>query len=94
MRFVIAIFLTLFIGVVGFQIHRLYTQRADLEVRATKLATDIQSLEDKNGKLSSDISYFSDARNLVKAAQSVLNYKKPGEELMIIIPPKPRDISQ
>jgi cell division protein FtsB len=86
MKVFVAIVLILFLGFGGFQLYRLLVQRASLNDRAENLAADVTRLEQENQKLSDDIRYFADARNLEKEIRKLFNYRNPGEELYIVVP--------
>lgn len=74
---------------VGFQIYRLNSQRSGLSVRAERVAEQVRALEAENERLTADLEYFSDIRNLVKELKGLFNYRKTGEKLFIIIPASP-----
>ena len=45
-------------------------------------------LKNENAGLQADLIYFSESENLEKELRSRLNYKKSGEKLIIVVPPK------
>jgi len=72
--------------VVGFQLYRLYEERAVLvkEVRAVR--EEALVLEEEQLELGKELEYFADTQNLLKELKSLFNYRKPNEKLIIIVP--------
>ncbi len=88
MKTILAIILITVIIIAGIQLYKLYGQNVSLQQKTSKLTADINEISDENSKLEADLKYFSNPANLEKELRARLNYKKPGEELMILIPPK------
>lgn len=51
-----------------------------------ELSGKIKNLEDENDKTEKDISFYSIPENLVKYLREQFNYKKPGENMIIVVP--------
>ena len=60
--------------------HDLSHNLADIEARLTKAKTDEADLQD-------EARYMADPVNLEKELRGRFNYKKPGETMVIIVPP-------
>jgi len=73
---------------IGFQIFRLYKQHAELRQSTDKLNQSIVEMTDENKRLQADLEYFSHPTNLEKELRSQFNYKSPGENMIIVIPPQ------
>ena len=86
MKNAISAILILMIAFLGYQLFNLYLQHYDLEKSAEKLNAQITSLNNENGNLNSDIEYFSNPENLEKELKSQSNYRKAGEQMIIVIP--------
>jgi len=71
------------VGIVGF-LHEL----GQLKVQHRQAQTQLEQLERENNEVGRDISYFSEPHNLEKVLRAQLNYKRPGEEMMIVISPR------
>lgn len=85
---ILPLFIGILVFVLGTQIYRLYSQWTELEHRLLKVSKEADALETENDKLTSDLEYFGDVRNLVKELKTLFNYKNPGEKLIIVIPKK------
>jgi cell division protein FtsB len=68
------------------QIYLILKEREELKAELSGLSNRLETLNEENGFLMSEINYFSNPENLEKELRSKLNYKSPGEEMMIIIP--------
>ena len=88
MRIAISIALMLLVVLVGVQIYQLYKHNAELQSKVAKADTQIDSLKQDNEKLTADLQYYSNPENLTKEIKGLFNYKKPGEQLFIVVPPK------
>jgi len=89
MRIVAFLVILILVVFFGFQVYRLNSQRLELDARASQADEQVRALEAENERLTADIEYFSDIRNLVKELKGLFNYRKPGEKLFIIIPTDP-----
>ena len=86
MKILFAIILTVVIGAIGFQIYGLYSQGRALAEEERALNAEVAKIEEDNHRIKEDLRYLSDIRNLEKELKSIFNYRKPGEELLIVIP--------
>lgn len=86
MKTIIGIVLILLMGVIGLQLFRLNGERQLLAEKAQKVKEEMEQLKAENEKVKSDIAYFSHPENLGKEIRSLFNYKKPGEEVYIVVP--------
>lgn len=86
MRKLFYLILLVIFGVLSFQLYRLYQQENQLSGDLEKTQKQLGSLEEENKKLQADINYFMDPENLAKELKSKFDYKRPGEQMMIIIP--------
>lgn len=88
MRIAIYMFLALLVFLAGGQVYQLYKHNIELQVKVAKADSQLDSLKQDNEKLTADFRYYSNAENLIKEIKSLFNYKKPGEQLFIVVPPK------
>ena len=86
MRIVLPIVLAGLIVLISIQLYQLYNQKRSLLDRVEKVNAQAEFLNQENEKLTPDIGYFSDFRNLVKEFKALFNYKNPGEKLIIVVP--------
>ena len=86
MKMITGILFLLLFGVVGLQLVRLSKERAFLAEKARELSDEVAGMREENEKVKSDLAYFSNPKNLAKEIRSLLNYKKAGEEVYIIVP--------
>ena len=79
------------IGIIGFLIFtnwNINQRRTELNLRIEALKKEIQTLEKKNQKLRAEISQSLTEGSLEKEAREKFNLKKPGEEVVTILPPE------
>ncbi|TSC96654.1 MAG: Uncharacterized protein Athens071426_9 [Parcubacteria group bacterium Athens0714_26] len=88
MKTILIIIISIVMIVIGIQLYKLYEQKLSLEKSVSDLSREINSVSEENYQLQADLNYFSNPQNLEKELRGRLNYKKPGEKLMIIVPPK------
>ncbi|PIP23245.1 MAG: hypothetical protein COX90_00125 [Candidatus Nealsonbacteria bacterium CG_4_10_14_0_2_um_filter_38_17] len=67
---------------------RLKQKRLSLETRSEALKKEIEALEKKNTDLQAQISQTSSESFLEKEARERFNLKKPGEQVVTILPPE------
>jgi len=70
------------------QLFQLYQQNRSLSAVLANLNARVDNFTKENKELYADIKYFSEPENLLKSLRSQFNYKKPGEKLIIVVPPK------
>ena len=68
------------------QIYFILKERYQLKKELANLSSKLDSIINENAFLKSEINYFSYPENLEKELRSKFNYKKPGEEMIIITP--------
>ena len=72
--------------VLGTQVYREADNLKGLTSQYNSLAAQVSSVNTDNQKLQQDIDYYADPHNLEKELRSRLNYRLPGESLMIVVP--------
>ena len=81
----------LFVVILGVLVWGFYRLRSEREIfveEVKKLRETADSLKKENASLVEKIEYFKNPENLVKELRAQLNYKKQGENMIIVIPPK------
>ena len=78
--------------VIGYQVYSLNSNRIRLSRSLSELNGKVTNLEREKSKLVSDLEYFTDLENLAKEFKSRFNYKRPGENLIIVIPESGNEI--
>ena len=91
MKSAVTIILSVVLLAVAIQLFRLYGQNLSLESDLSKINTELTGVSKENTVLEADLSYLAEAGNLAKELREKLNYKAPGEKLIIIVPPKTSD---
>lgn len=82
-------FMAFLFGAVGFlwvEIFFIIKEVRVLSHEYEAIAKEKEELEEENEQLGEDLSYYSIPENLKKELKERLNYKEPGEHLMIIVP--------
>ena len=75
-------------GILVWGFYRLKAEREIFIAEVKKLQETANSLKKENASLVEKIEYFKNPENLVKELRAQLNYKKQGENMIIVIPPK------
>ena len=65
----------------------MYQKRADIVSQINDMGKQIGDLDKKNQELKVGISQFSDEKYLEESAREKLGLKKPGEEVVVVLPP-------
>jgi cell division protein FtsL len=86
MKVFIIIILCIALAGVLIQLYFILKERNQLKTNLDDLNSRLYALTEENANLQSEIEYFSYPENLEKELKSKFNYKKPGEEMMIIVP--------
>jgi cell division protein FtsB len=73
---------------------RIMHRRAELNSRLQNLKEEVQRLQEKKRQLEAGILQVSDEEFLEKEARERFNLKKPGEEVVTILPPEGGEESQ
>ena len=86
MKIAAVVVLSLFLVIIGWQVvsfireeGRLGSQLADVQANLTKAQTQEAGLQEES-------QYLSNPLNLEKELRARFNYKKPGEQMIIIVP--------
>jgi hypothetical protein len=88
MKFFIALFLLVVAIFIGIQGYRLFAQSGDLQESADALVQQANVLSAENTSIRQDIRFYQNPDNGTKELQSKANYKKPGEQMLILVPPE------
>ncbi len=75
-------------GFLSWQVYKLYGQKARLSDKVEKLEKETAALFQENQEVAQNIEYYKNPENLAKELKSKFDYKRPGEELYIIVPKK------
>jgi len=86
MKPVIGIIILIVFLAVGFQLFNLFQQNRNLKSSLTDLNKEIGGVSKENGVLKADLEYFANQDNLIKELKGKLNFKAPGEKVIIIVP--------
>lgn len=86
MRPVIGIIILIIFLTVGFQLFNLFQQNRNLKNSLSDLNKEIGGVFKENGVLKADLEYFANQDNLIKELKGKLNFKAPGEKVIIIVP--------
>ncbi len=86
MRVVIRILLFLLTAAAAYQLYQLYNQQMILKSKVGKLEDQTASLAKENTETKENLDYYQNPENLAKEFKSKFDYKRPGEELYIIVP--------
>ena len=70
------------------QLYQLFSQYRNLKGVLLDFNQKAVALEEENKNLQEDAAYFQNPQNLEKELRSRFNYKKQGEKLIIVVPPK------
>jgi len=68
------------------QIYFTFKERNQLKNKLQTLTAKAHALDEENNEIKLEIKYFQLPENFQKELRSKLNYKKPGEKMIIITP--------
>ena len=88
MKRIITIILLLVLAILLFQVYQLYSYQGGLQKVFSELSLRVAALRVESLNLQADLNYFQEPENLEKELRTKFNYKKPGEKLIIVVPPK------
>ncbi len=88
MRRVITAMLVMVLAVLVYDFFQLFIYHGELRRTFSALENKLSQFKKDNSELRADLEYFSEPENLVKELRSRFNYKKPGEKMIIVVPPK------
>lgn len=84
---ILIIILLLAAGIgIGMQTYFWGSEKTDLQANLYELGVKLDNLQKENNMLKAEIEYFSNPDNLEKEFRARFNYKKPGEEMIIVVP--------
>jgi len=86
MRIAIIGLLIIFIGLISYQNISFYQEWREVRAEHAALKAKLESVKDDNARVEDDIGYYQNEENIEKEIRAQLNYKKPGEKLIIVIP--------
>lgn len=86
MKFFLALFLFTIFVFVGYQAYSLYIEQYELAAKLEKASAERAALEAENNEATQDIAYYENEHNAAKESVSQFNYRRPEEELYILIP--------
>lgn len=88
----IVIFLILLVVIyLGYSNWNIYKNRSAIISQVQELKKTTQELEEKNKELNLGLSQLSDEYYLERIAREKMGFKKPGEEVVVIIPPPEKE---
>jgi len=87
-KFLIAALLLFVLVVVGYQFYGTFENYSYFQQRFVELKTEVDLLEKENQNLQKEIRYLSKTENLIKELRNRFNYRLPGENLIIVAPPR------
>lgn len=88
MKLLFSIITILILAATISQLYKLEIKKIALEADFNKTHSQAQALISENAKLEEEIKYLKDPENLAREAKAQLNYAKPGEKLIIVVPKK------
>lgn len=88
MKRAISITLLLILAILGYQFYVLYAYNRELNGVFGVLNKKLESFKKESEWLKADLEYFSEPENIEKELRARFNLKKPGEKLIIVVPPK------
>lgn len=88
MKRILTVILLLAVAALLWQLIQLYMQNSALKSSLGVIEDKLNNLNEENGKFQADLEYFASPENLEKELRSKFNYKKPGEKIIIVVPPK------
>ncbi|MGC9046807.1 MAG: septum formation initiator family protein [Minisyncoccia bacterium] len=80
------IFLLIIIIIIVVGSYNILKQNQALKQKLIEAKNQLETLTKEKNKLESDIKYYQNEANLIKAAQQNLNYKLSNEKTIIIVP--------
>ncbi len=86
--------LLLFIGLIGTRTWGLISELSAVRAARHELEDKREVLEARHGDLENQAQYVKDPDNLETELRSRFNYKKPGENVIVVVPPQGTEESQ
>ena len=75
-----------FLFFVCYQLIGLYTRARGLEKQAESQQSELTQIQIERKKIEADIEFLKSQSAIEREAKANLNYKKPGEEVIIVVP--------
>ena len=85
---ILTIILLLVVLALMWQLYQLFLQNRKLGETLSSIEDRVNNFSKENLQFQADLEYFLNPENLEKELRSRFNYKKPGEKLIIVVPPK------
>ncbi|MBI2035624.1 MAG: septum formation initiator family protein [Candidatus Liptonbacteria bacterium] len=85
-RLAIIMVLVLLIVLMSYQNFNFFRDYRTVKKEFSELKSQFDDLKLSNSKIEEDVRYYENEDNLEKEARSQLNYKDPGEKLIIVVP--------
>jgi len=73
---------------------KINARRTELKAQLIKLETELNALEEKKSQLQAQVSEAADDEYLDKEARETFNLKKPGEEVVTVLPAQNNESGQ
>lgn len=91
MRSLTGIILIVIFIVAAVQLFHLFIQNRNLKSDLSEIDRNLTAVSGENLDLGADLEYLANSDNLAKELRGKLNYKIPGEKLIILVPPPVSD---
>jgi cell division protein FtsB len=90
MKLALAIFIFIFIVLVfvGWQAFGFWRQEKSLNANLSDVESRLAAAQSDEANLQAETQYLANPANLEKELRAQFNYKKPGETMIIIVPPQ------
>ncbi|MBI5732554.1 septum formation initiator family protein [Candidatus Jorgensenbacteria bacterium] len=86
MKFTHILSLLIVVGILGWGLYTLTTEKTALETEVNHLENSVKKLDTENITLRTDIDRLKQPENLLKELKSQFNYREDGEKLIILVP--------
>ena len=86
MRIILSSILLAVVAMFSIQLMSVHAEWAKLSKRLAELSETVHAAEEEQESLRADLEYYGNEQNALKAARALGNYRRGGEELMIVIP--------
>ena len=87
MKILAAIVLAIVLIFVGMKVYSFWGEERQLNQDLADIETRLTTAKTDEANLQSDVQYLANPLNLEKELRSRFNYKKPGETMIVIVPP-------
>lgn len=87
MKFFIAAFFAVIAVFICVQGYHLFVQHDEYRQRTAELQKQAADVAKENEALAKDIQFYQNPVNATKELQSKINYRKPDEQMIILVPP-------